>query len=96
MTGFDRIGRLTTREPAQRTGATRSGADPLGLDRRERRDGGSIQRTEHEPDASDVVEGPVGDSSLKDPATSGPIGADLDALVPIEVPPKSGGEDDKA
>jgi len=36
------------------------------------------------PDASDVVEGPVGSASLKNPATSGPMGADLDALPPIE------------
>ena len=36
------------------------------------------------PDASDVVEGPVGSASLKDPATSGPMGADLDALTPID------------
>jgi hypothetical protein len=38
------------------------------------------------PDASDVVEGPVGSASLKDPSTSGPIGADLAALEPIDVP----------
>jgi hypothetical protein len=38
------------------------------------------------PDASDVVEGPVGDASLRDPATSGPIGADLEALTPIDIP----------
>ena len=38
----------------------------------------------HTPDASDVVEGPVGSASLKDPATSGPMGADLDALPPID------------
>jgi hypothetical protein len=38
------------------------------------------------PDASDVVVGPVGSASLKDPSTSGPIGADLAALEPIDVP----------
>ncbi|HEX7472632.1 MAG TPA: hypothetical protein VF323_06090 [Candidatus Limnocylindrales bacterium] len=38
----------------------------------------------HTPDASDVVEGPVGSAALKDPATSGPMGADLDALPPID------------
>ena len=38
-----------------------------------------------EPDASDVVEGPVGSASLRDPATSGPMGADLEALPSIEV-----------
>lgn len=39
---------------------------------------------DHTPDASDVVEGPVGSASLKDPATSGPMGADLDALPSID------------
>lgn len=38
------------------------------------------------PDASDVVAGPVGSAWLKDPATSGPVGADLEALEPIDVP----------
>jgi len=37
------------------------------------------------PDASDVVDGPVGSAWLKNPATSGPIGADLGALPPIDV-----------
>jgi hypothetical protein len=37
-------------------------------------------------DASDVVEGPVGSSHLKDPATSGPIGADVDDLPAIDIP----------
>jgi hypothetical protein len=36
------------------------------------------------PDASDVVEGPVGSASLRDPATSGPMGADLDELPTID------------
>jgi hypothetical protein len=36
------------------------------------------------PDASDVVEGPVGSASIKDPATSGPMGADLDQLPAID------------
>ena len=38
------------------------------------------------PDASDVVTGPVGSASLRDPATSGPEGAQLDQLPDIEVP----------
>jgi hypothetical protein len=36
------------------------------------------------PDASDVVEGPVGSASIKDPSTSGPMGADLDQLPAID------------
>jgi len=32
------------------------------------------------PDASDVVTGPVGDAALRDPASAGPEGADLDQL----------------
>ena len=36
-----------------------------------------------EPDASDVVEGPVGSASLKDPAI-GRMGADLNELQPID------------
>jgi hypothetical protein len=36
------------------------------------------------PDASDVVSGPVGSASLRDPATSGPEGAQLDQLPVIE------------
>jgi len=39
---------------------------------------------EHQPDASDVVDGPVGDADLKDPATNPGLGADLDALPTIE------------
>ena len=38
------------------------------------------------PDASDVVTGPVGSASLRDPATAGPEGAQLDQLPDIEVP----------
>ena len=38
------------------------------------------------PDAGDVVTGPVGSASLRDPATSGPEGAQLDQLPDIEVP----------
>jgi hypothetical protein len=37
------------------------------------------------PDASDVVTGPVGSASLRDPASSGPEGADLDRLQEIDV-----------
>lgn len=40
--------------------------------------------TDSPPDASDVVDGPIGSASLRDPATSGPMGADLDALEPID------------
>jgi hypothetical protein len=32
------------------------------------------------PDASDIVTGPIGSASLRDPATSGPEGAQLDQL----------------
>ena len=37
------------------------------------------------PDASDVVTGPVGSASLRDPASSGLMGADLDRLPTIDV-----------
>ena len=39
-----------------------------------------------EPDASDVISGPIGGASLRDPASSGPEGAQLDQLpiVPAE------------
>jgi hypothetical protein len=37
------------------------------------------------PDASDVVTGPIGGASLRDPASSGPEGADLDRLPSIDV-----------
>lgn len=40
------------------------------------------------PDASDVVDGPVGSASLRDPASSGPEGADLSRLLEIELEPK--------
>ena len=40
-------------------------------------------------DASDVVEGPVGSASIKDPATNPGIGADLDELPAVE----TGGDD---
>jgi hypothetical protein len=40
-------------------------------------------------DASDVVEGPVGSASIKDPATNPGIGADLDELPDVE----NGGDD---
>jgi hypothetical protein len=35
------------------------------------------------PDSSDVVEGAIGSALLRDPATSGPEGAELDKLEPI-------------
>lgn len=44
------------------------------------------------PDASDVVTGPVGSASLRDPASSGPQGADLDQLPTID-PPSAGAGD---
>jgi len=37
------------------------------------------------PDSSDVVEGAIGSALLRDPATSGPEGAELDKLEPIAV-----------
>jgi hypothetical protein len=37
-----------------------------------------------EPDASDVVEGPIGSAWLKDPSEPGHRGADLDELKPID------------
>lgn len=37
------------------------------------------------PDASDVISGPIGGASLRDPASSGPKGADLDRLPSIDV-----------
>lgn len=43
-----------------------------------------------EPDASDVVTGPVGSSKLRDPAISSPEGADLSRLPEIEVDPDDG------
>lgn len=36
------------------------------------------------PDASDVITGPIGRASLRDPASSGPMGADLDRLPAID------------
>ncbi|MHB8399598.1 MAG: hypothetical protein ACYDCI_11810 [Candidatus Limnocylindrales bacterium] len=35
-------------------------------------------------DATDVVIGPVGSARLIDPASAGSLGADLDALTPID------------
>jgi hypothetical protein len=43
------------------------------------------------PDAGEVVEGPIGGARLRNPA-SGPIGADLDALPPIDVGPGALGD----
>jgi hypothetical protein len=43
-----------------------------------------------EPDASDVVDGPVGSASLRDPASSGPEGADLSLLPEIEIDSEDG------
>lgn len=37
------------------------------------------------PGASDVVDGPVGSAWLKDPASVGPIGAEIAELPPIDV-----------
>lgn len=45
------------------------------------------------PDASDVITGPIGGARLRDPASSGPEGADLDRLPAIEV---DAGEPDRA
>jgi hypothetical protein len=46
------------------------------------------------PDASDVVDGPVGSAWLKDPATSGPTGGDLSALPPIDIAPDDLADDE--
>jgi hypothetical protein len=43
-----------------------------------------------DPDASDVVTGPVGSASLRDPATSSPEGADLSRLLEIEIDANDG------
>jgi hypothetical protein len=48
------------------------------------------------PDASDVVEGPVGSASLRDPNTSGPMGADLDELPTLDGPGSGGSPSDDA
>jgi hypothetical protein len=47
----------------------------------------SSRTADRAPDASDVVAGPVGSAWLKDPATSGPMGADLEAVPTIDVAP---------
>lgn len=39
------------------------------------------------PNAGDVVEGPVGAASLRQPSRSGPEGVDLEALASIDVKP---------
>jgi hypothetical protein len=41
-------------------------------------------RETSEPDASDVVTGPIGSASLRDPATSGPEGAELERLPIVD------------
>jgi hypothetical protein len=46
------------------------------------------QRDPGAPDASDVVEGPVGSASIKDPASEPDIGADLEEL---DIPAEAGG-----
>jgi hypothetical protein len=38
------------------------------------------------PDASDVIEGPIGGAALKEPNRPEPTGADLDALPTIDPP----------
>ncbi len=43
-----------------------------------------------EPDASDVVSGPVGSATLRDPASSGPEGTDLSQLLEIEIDSEDG------
>jgi hypothetical protein len=47
----------------------------------------SRKHTPIAPDAADVISGPIGSASLRDPATSGPEGADLAKLPPIDLPP---------
>jgi hypothetical protein len=56
----------------------------------------STRTSDHVADASDVVDGPVGSAWLKDPATSGPIGADLDALPAIDIPSGDGTENGRS
>ncbi len=45
-----------------------------------------LSASDRPSDATDVVEGNVGSAWLKDPATSGSTGADLEGLTPIDVP----------
>jgi hypothetical protein len=40
------------------------------------------------PNAGDVVSGPVGAASLRQPSPSGPVGVDLEALASIAPSPK--------
>jgi len=47
-------------------------------------------RVQPNPDASDVVTGPIGSSKLRDPATSSPEGADLSRLIEIDDDPDDG------
>ena len=42
------------------------------------------QRFPGAPDASDVVDGPVGDATIKDPSVNPDIGANLDELAEVE------------
>jgi len=42
------------------------------------------QRFPAAPDASDIVEGSIGDASIKDPSVNPGIGADLDVLAEVE------------
>lgn len=50
-----------------------------------------------EPDATDVVDGPVGDASLVDPSDNPDGGADLDALPPLpELEQRSRGAEDRS
>jgi hypothetical protein len=48
-----------------------------------------------EPDASDVVDGPVGGAWLRDPSEPGKRGADLNELKPIDGDGDDGGPPDQ-
>ena len=51
------------------------------------------ERDSGDPDASDVVEGPIGDAGLRDPANHPDMGADLEALPGVDdVTPEDPGD----
>jgi hypothetical protein len=53
------------------------------------RENPSLESDNDGPDSGDVIDGPIGAASLKDPATSGAIGGNLDVLRPIDLPGES-------
>ena len=52
------------------------------------------QRYPGQPDASDVVEGPIGDASIKDPSVNPEMGADLDELAEAQTDAQDDASDD--